>query len=62
MSNLRMQSVRPRCFGFLLRSNGLGLAGCQALSAIAGNSAVDDRPAVDAFPGIEHEKEIREPL
>ena len=58
MSNPRMQIVRPRCFGFLLRSNGLGLTGRQTLSAIAGNSAVDDRPAVDAFPGIEDEKEI----
>ena len=62
MSNPRIQIVRSRCFGFLLRGNGLGLSGRQTLSTIVGNSAVDDRPAVDAFPGIEHEKEIREPI
>ena len=34
----------------------------QALSTILGNGAVDHRAAIDAFPGVEHDKEIREPL
>lgn len=42
--------------------NGLGLSGSQTLSAVIGNRAVDDGPAVDAFPGIKHEKEVREPF
>ncbi len=42
----------------LPRGNGLGFSGRQALSAILGNSAVDDCPAIEAFPGIKGEKEI----
>ena len=37
--------------------NGLGIACCQALSAIIGNGTVNDRAAVNAFPRIENEKE-----
>lgn len=46
----------------LTRGNGLGLLGFQAFSAILGNGAVDNGPAVETLPGIEYEKEIREPL
>ncbi len=46
----------------LARGNGLGFLDRQALSAILGNGAVDNGAAVETFPGIEDEKEIREPL
>jgi hypothetical protein len=46
----------------LARADGLRLAGCQTLSAIIGNGAVNNGAAVDAFPCIKHEKEVREPL
>lgn len=46
----------------LSRGHGLGLSGSQTLSAIVGNGAVDNGAAIEAFPSIEHEKEIREPL
>ncbi len=46
----------------LSHGHGLGLSGRQTLSAIVGNGAVDNGAAIEAFPGIEHEKEIREPL
>ena len=46
----------------LARANGLRLAGRQTLSAIIGNGAVNNGTAVDAFPCIKHEKEVREPL
>jgi hypothetical protein len=56
----------PFCFfigsTLLAHGNGLGLSGSQTLSAIVGNGAVDDGAAINAFPGIEDEKEIREPL
>ena len=47
---------------FLACGSGLGFLGLQALSAILGNGAVDNGPAVETFPGIKDEKEIREPL
>ena len=47
---------------FLARANGLGFSDLQTLSSIFGNGAVDNGAAVEAFPGIEDEKEIREPL
>jgi hypothetical protein len=47
---------------FLPRRNGLGALGSQTLSAIIGDSAINNGAAVQAFPGIEHEKEIRESL
>jgi hypothetical protein len=47
---------------FLAYGHGLGSSGSQALSAIVGNRAVYNGAAIEAFPGIEHEKEIREPL
>jgi len=43
---------------FLASGNGLGFAGLETLAAIPGNSAVDDRTAIEAFPGIEYQKEI----
>jgi hypothetical protein len=46
----------------LLGSDSLGLSDRQALSAIMGDSAVDNGTAIEAFPGIKDEKEIREPL
>lgn len=42
--------------------NSLGISSSQTLSAIIGNGAVDDGAAIDTFPGIEHEKEIRKPF
>jgi hypothetical protein len=36
----------------------LGIPGGQTLSSIVGNRAIDDRTAVDAFPGVENEEEI----
>lgn len=53
---------RPLRYDFLPRSNSLGLSGSQTPSAVVGNGTVDHGPAVDAFPRIEHQKEIREPL
>jgi hypothetical protein len=46
----------------LARSNGLGYSDRKTVSAIGGNSTVDKGTTIDAFPGIKHEKEIREPL
>jgi hypothetical protein len=42
--------------------DGLRFASSQALSAVVRDSAVNNGTAVDAFPCIEHEKEIREPF
>jgi hypothetical protein len=42
--------------------DGLSLAGSQALSAVVRDSAVNNGTAIDAFPCIEHEKEIGEPF
>lgn len=42
--------------------NGLRLPRCQALSAIVGDGAINDRAAIDTLPCVENEKEIREPL
>ena len=36
--------------------------GCKALSPICANGTVQDRTAVNAFPGIKDEEEVREPL
>ncbi len=47
---------------FLARGHGLGFSGSQTLSPIVGNRAVDNGPAIDAFPCVEDEKEIREPF
>jgi hypothetical protein len=46
----------------LARGNSLGFSGQPTLSAIVGNRAVDNSAAIDAFPCVEDEKEIREPL
>ena len=43
---------------FSARGNGLGTSGRQTLSSIIGNRAINNGPAIDAFPGIEHEKLI----
>ena len=40
----------------------LGFSGSQTLSAILGNRPVNNGSAIDAFPCVEDEKEIREPL
>lgn len=54
---------RVRVFRATLPSgDGLGLARGEALSTIVGDGAIDDGAAVDAFPGVENEEEIREPL
>jgi hypothetical protein len=42
--------------------DGLRFAGSQALSTVVRNGAVNDGTAIDTFPCIEHEKEIREPF
>ncbi|MDR4468791.1 MAG: hypothetical protein MRJ68_10910 [Nitrospira sp.] len=47
---------------FLARGNSLGTSGSQTLSAILRDGAVDNGAAIDTLPGIEDEKEIREPL
>ena len=46
----------------LTRGSGLRFSGSQTPSAIIGNGAVDNGAAVDTFPCIKHEKEIRESL
>jgi hypothetical protein len=46
----------------LTSRDGLRFAGSQALSAVVGDGAVNNGTAVDAFPCIEYEKEIREPF
>lgn len=42
--------------------DGLSFAGRETLSAVVRDGAVDNSAAVDTFPCIEHEKEIREPF
>jgi len=42
--------------------DGLGFLGRQTPSTILGYGAVDNGAAVHAFPRVEREKEIREPL
>jgi hypothetical protein len=34
--------------------------GCKAVFPIIADRLVDDRSAIDAFPGIEHQEEVRE--
>lgn len=46
----------------LSRRDGLRFARRQTLAAVGGNGAIDDGTAVDAFPGVEDEKEIRKSL
>ena len=46
----------------LSRRDGLRFARRETLPAVGGNGAIDDGAAVDAFPGIEDEKEIRKSL
>ena len=50
-------SARP-----LARGNGLWLSCCQTLSPIVGDRTIDDGATINTFPGVENEKEIREPL
>jgi hypothetical protein len=40
----------------------LCIAGGQAFSPVVGDRTIDDGPAVDALPCVEHQKEIGEPL
>ena len=47
---------------FLAHGNGLRSLGRQTLSTIIGNGAIDNGAAIEAFPCVEDEKEIREPL
>ncbi len=47
---------------FLARGHGLGTPGSQTLATIIRNGAVDNGAAIDAFPCIEDEEEVREPL
>ena len=44
------------------RGNGLSFSCCQTLSPVVGNRAIDDGATINALPGVENEKEIREPL
>ena len=44
------------------RGNRLVVKFSQTPSLVGGNRSVDDRSAVNAFPGIENEKEVRKPL
>ena len=39
-------------------SDGLGVACRKTLSSVVGDGAIDDRPAIDALPGVKNEKEI----
>jgi len=48
--------------GRLRRLHRLGLAGGQALAPVVGDRAINDGAAVDAFPSVEDQKEIGEPL
>ena len=50
------------CLIFLPRGKGPSISGSQTLPAVIGNRAIDDGAAIEAFPGIKHEKEVREPL
>ena len=34
--------------------------GCKAVFPIIADRLIDDRSAIDTFPGIEHQKEVRE--
>jgi hypothetical protein len=43
---------------FLARDNGMGFSDRQTFLAICGNSTVYNGSAIEAFPGIKHEKEI----
>ena len=43
----------------LVGSDGLGLSGNQTVSPVVGDGAVNNGAAVETFPCIEHEKEIR---
>ena len=55
--------TEPNSVGIVLtRGDGLRVSGRQAFAAIVGNGAVDNGAAIDAFPCVKHEKEIREPL
>lgn len=36
--------------------------GCKAVSPIIADRLIDDRSAIDTFPGIEHQEEVREAL
>ena len=47
---------------FLACGSSLGFSDSQTLSAIIGNGAVNHGAAIHAFPCIEHQKEVREPL
>lgn len=46
----------------LVRGKSLGISCRRTLSAIIGNRAVNNGTAIEAFPCIEDEEEIREPL
>ncbi len=54
--------VEPEGLIVLACPDSLRLAGSQTLSAIIGNGSVNNSAAIDAFPCIEYEKEVREPL
>lgn len=48
--------------GLLVGHYGLGIARGQALPPIIRNGAIDDRAAVDAFPGVEYQEEVGKPF
>jgi len=47
---------------FLAGGDGLRLSSSETLSPVVRDGAVDHGAAIEAFPCIEHQKEIREPL
>jgi hypothetical protein len=51
-----------RGYRWLSRLDGLRIASGQALAAIVGNGAINDRAAVNALPCVEDQKEVGEPL
>jgi hypothetical protein len=58
---LKSQAATPQLCGFHA-DLGKFLFGRQAFSSIHRNGFVDNGAAVNALPGIEDEKKIREPL
>lgn len=61
-SSLPAGSLAPQRSLSLASHNSLNLSRQQTLSAVGGNGAVDHGTEIEAFPGVEDDKEIREPL
>jgi hypothetical protein len=62
MKKVLLLSIFRRMSCILWGCHCLGFAGSQTLPPIIGDRAINDRSAVNAFPGIEYQEEIGEPL